>query len=513
MNSVIDSIADICPLTKPSIDGLQTELDNVRGDVRAYKDKIDNYEYTKYTQTNGELQGLIDALDNTIKSFLETGENLATYQAGTISQNTELINLSEQVYAAGQYMLDNQAEIDAAIEQQTSIYAEIQAEQDRIFEEECQLRQEEGAMQILDGAIQVGLAIAVTLGTGCTTLPATIAVGIAGGTMMVCGAGNLTQGSMNVYYGSIGDLTSIAVNPVCEVFFGGNEKNFDTFCYYNMMFLTMYMMAGAGSVSGMVVEAVQEGAGDIASTYVTSYLSSTCNLSNFESVLIGTTASFLIDPGLDAIGSHSFGSGTHFSHLNNYTDIAPNVNPHLHVNQLDWDTNIHILNDATDIPPNTLIDGVELPNHLCSDGVGVGSEGGLELVKFNIDEIRPKLKTEPDTAFFWSGKTDGVGGAEVAADIAKGKGGVTLESTIEEKDITMPEWDFNVPSSMDAWDMASAAYAEQVSGEVRAVVGTELRPDNIWENVELPRLMENPNVTKITIIDPKTGIETVIFER
>lgn len=77
----------------------------------------------------------------------------------------------------------------------------------------------------------------------------------------------------------------------------------------------------------------------------------------------------------------------------------------------------------------------------------------------------------------------------------------------------MPEWDFNDPSSMDAWDIASAAYAEQVSGEVRAVVGTELRPDNIWENVELPRLMENPNVTKITSIDPKTGIETVIFER
>lgn len=52
---------------------------------------------------------------------------------------------------------------------------------------------------------------------------------------------------------------------------------------------------------------------------------------------------------------------------------------------------------------------------------------------------------------------------------------------------------------MDAWDMASAAYAEQVSGEVRAVVGTELRLANIWENVELPRLMDNPNVTSIKV--------------
>ena len=32
-------------------------------------------------------------------------------------------------------------------------------------------------------------------------------------------------------------------------------------------------------------------------------------------------------------------------------------------------------------------------------------------------------------------------------------------------------------------------------------------------NVELPRLKNNPNVTKITTIDPKTGVENVIFER
>ena len=131
----------------------------------------------------------------------------------------------------------------------------------------------------------------------------------------------------------------------------------------------------------------------------------------------------------------------------------------------------------------------------------------------NIDEIRPKLKTEPNTAYFWSGRTDGIGGADVAADIAKSRGGVTLESTIKTQEIIMPEWDFNNPSTMEAWDLASGAYAEQVSGDIHAVIGTKLRDGNIWENVELPRLRNNPNVTKITIIDPKTGAEKIIFER
>lgn len=75
-----------------------------------------------------------------------------------------------------------------------------------------------------------------------------------------------------------------------------------------------------------------------------------------------------------------------------------------------------------------------------------------------------------------------------------------MESTIESQNIVMPEWDFNNPSTMEAWDLASGAYAERVSGEIRAVIEAELRTGNIWENVELSRLMENQNETKITTL-------------
>lgn len=100
-----------------------------------------------------------------------------------------------------------------------------------------------------------------------------------------------------------------------------------------------------------------------------------------------------------------------------------------------------------------------------------------------------------------------------AARIAKSKGGNTLETMIEAKGIQMPEWDINNPASIKAWEDVSAAYANQVSGEVKAVIGSQLREGNIWENVELPRLKANPNVTKIITIDPVTMIETIIFER
>lgn len=123
------------------------------------------------------------------------------------------------------------------------------------------------------------------------------------------------------------------------------------------------------------------------------------------------------------------------------------------------------------------------------------------------------LHTERNTAFFWSGKTKGVGGDEVAAGIAKEHGGTTLEMLIKERGIKMPTWDTSNPASVKAWQNISAEYAKGASGNVRAVVGERLRPGSIWETRELPALKANTAVTKITEIDPLTKLETVIFTR
>ncbi|WP_234467273.1 hypothetical protein [Kosakonia sp. S42] len=49
------------------------------------------------------------------------------------------------------------------------------------------------------------------------------------------------------------------------------------------------------------------------------------------------------------------------------------------------------------------------------------------------------MSTDPDSAFFWSGRTEGVGGPDVAETIAKSRGGATPEPTIKDKNIKMPE--------------------------------------------------------------------------
>ncbi|MEZ0049228.1 hypothetical protein ABIA30_000218 [Mycobacterium sp. MAA66] len=131
-----------------------------------------------------------------------------------------------------------------------------------------------------------------------------------------------------------------------------------------------------------------------------------------------------------------------------------------------------------------------------------------------------QLTPPPDGAYFWSGRNgDGIGvgpesaGGSGAADMYAGSHGTTLEGLIDSNKISPPKWSPDNPMAEKWWSEVSRIYAENARGDVHAVIGSNLRPGNIWENVELPRLMTNPNVTRIVVVDPDTGMERVVFER
>ena len=137
----------------------------------------------------------------------------------------------------------------------------------------------------------------------------------------------------------------------------------------------------------------------------------------------------------------------------------------------------------------------------------------------SYEDLRHLTASEPDAAHFWSGRDAsgmGVGpdGSGIAERIAGGSNGTTLEMTLEKNGINpLPTWNRHDPESVRFWEDASAAYAENTRGQVTAVIGSDLRPGNIWQTVEIDRLIGNPAVTRIEQIDPDTGQLTVIFER
>ena len=132
-----------------------------------------------------------------------------------------------------------------------------------------------------------------------------------------------------------------------------------------------------------------------------------------------------------------------------------------------------------------------------------------------------QLQTGAHEAHFWSGRgLDGNGVGPVIAGgngnadlIAIGNNGTTLEALLEAQGIQPPVWTPGDVHAQNWWSAVSQTYAENCSGEVTAVIGSNLRPGNVWETVELPRLMQNPDVTQITVINSDTGVATIVFRR
>ena len=132
---------------------------------------------------------------------------------------------------------------------------------------------------------------------------------------------------------------------------------------------------------------------------------------------------------------------------------------------------------------------------------------------FDIEKIRELLKTESNTAYFWSGL--GVDGATIAADVARNNGGVTLEIIMENNkqafiDAGFPynpatgEFFWSTDEAVaKAWSDVSEAYANHTSGNVRAVLGDSVTDGSVWRRSELPSLLNNSDVNSINGIPTK----------
>lgn len=121
------------------------------------------------------------------------------------------------------------------------------------------------------------------------------------------------------------------------------------------------------------------------------------------------------------------------------------------------------------------------------------------------------LTTEKGKAVFWSGL--GENGSDIAQSIAEQSDCTTLEKTLAEKNIDLPEFDPTDQQTVDAWRTVSKTYAEKASGDVRVVLGEEVRADSTFTTIEYPTLMENENVTKITAVNPNDNSEVVLADK
>jgi hypothetical protein len=141
---------------------------------------------------------------------------------------------------------------------------------------------------------------------------------------------------------------------------------------------------------------------------------------------------------------------------------------------------------------------------------------------FDLEKVKNLLKTGPNTAYFWSGL--GEEGATIAENIAKKNDGTTLEMIMKKYKQELVDAGFPYDSEYDrfiwddadslnkkAWSDISEAYASQTSGNVRVVLGDQVRETSVWINSEMPRLLREADVSSINGI-PRNELSSLYNE-
>lgn len=134
--------------------------------------------------------------------------------------------------------------------------------------------------------------------------------------------------------------------------------------------------------------------------------------------------------------------------------------------------------------------------------LGYGTARGL-----TISGVTAPLETATQGRVFWSGSRGGVSNMQWAEDYAGASGKTTLEMKLAEEGVSMPPFRENP----DAWFQASREFAEGASGPVDAFVTGSVRPNSVFNTIEKPALLLNPNVPKINVIDPLRPWQTRII--
>jgi len=449
LNTTKDKISDLVSYSGSSHTSTVMNYNFLMNQVKNLDNSIIQYESNHASQDLVAFKELLSATKALIAEHAGKTRTVGTYQSGDFAKLQSVQRFAIAYQQASKQMESRVERVKAAQERDKARFEALAAED----------RAKNGWKDLAIGVVTVAIgALAIWATMGAAT-PLVVGAGLTAGIGTAAyGASNAGEGIHNIQLGNAGDIHTKSYNRIRDTLFMGNDK-----LYHQVggIFVTASsIMIPIGQTQSVVKGLTQFAIGE-AGAYTAGQVAyhGTKLLGGSEED--AQTANFIGN----IVGGYAASSAASKFSLNQ--PVSPNRYSKIDFTQTDFD----------------------------------------------VELIRGRLKTDPDTAFFWSGRTDGIGGMDVAKKIAKNKGGVTLESTIDDTNIVMPEWDFNAPSSVTAWEEASNVYAEQVSGEIRAVVGSELRPGNIWENIELPRLKANPNVTKVTTIDPKTGVEKIIFER
>ena len=297
VQQAVSNISDISDVNTPGTNGIIELHEQLDQELLNFIETIQTQESTSTTVTiiENTVDLMVDSIKNCLGKIGTSKTAITTYTSNSFYTDIDvytLAYLSEYFY---QQHTVNQETYDAIwdVEQQLKDAAEE--------------REVQGVIKAIGGIVLVVVGVACIAASLGAATPAVVATGtMIGSGTTVFGITDTAEGAQDVYYGSISDLDSTAVNQLKEVVFQGNEEAYyfteGVFSFAASAFIPIGKASTVGKLtfrSGSTIIA-KEGLSTLAGEGVSKL---TTDLSGNQTVgmMAGMLASGLTSHGLDKL--------------------------------------------------------------------------------------------------------------------------------------------------------------------------------------------------------------------
>ena len=295
IQGAVSGISDISGVGTPSTNGVLELHEQLDQELLNLITEVQSHESSTVTALENSVELLLSSLNTCIAKIGLNTAAIASYESNSFYTDKDvyaLANISELFY---QQHEDNKDVYDAICE----------AEQN--LKDAAEERETQGVWKTVAGVVLVGVGVACIIATAGAASPIVAAVGVAMETgMTIYGVADSAEGAQDIYYGSIGDIDSTAVNDLKYVVFQGNEEAYylteSVFAFAASAMIPIGQAASAGNLtfrSGATIvakEGIATAAGAGAQKYTTDLTGN-----QTAGMLAGMAASMATAKGLNGI--------------------------------------------------------------------------------------------------------------------------------------------------------------------------------------------------------------------
>ncbi len=295
IQGAVSGISDISGVGTPSTNGVLELHEQLDQELLNLITEVQSHESSTMTALENSVELVLSSLNTCIAKIGLNTAAIASYESNSFYTDKDvyaLANISELFY---QQHEDNKDVYDAICE----------AEQN--LKDAAEERETQGVWKTVAGVVLVGVGVACIIATAGAASPIVAAVGVAMGTgMTIYGVADSAEGAQDIYYGSIGDIDSTAVNDLKYAVFQENEEAYylteSVFAFAASAMIPIGQAASAGNLtfrSGATIvakEGIATAAGAGAQKYTTDLTGN-----QTAGMLAGMAASMATAKGLNGI--------------------------------------------------------------------------------------------------------------------------------------------------------------------------------------------------------------------